>query len=169
MHTLSSTTYANELNGILLQVVEVLDESVIEWVGASLENTLLPCILQLTDDQLKNEDKRTLNEVINIVYQALIYVEKRKTLAEAIVISGTVPQTEIADSRSAEQRKHEFELQFARKCFFCPFLEKRLAGLNDIREKVSELEMSTHPLLNPPWAQPMYVTVNDPLLHVCSS
>jgi hypothetical protein len=69
-------------------------------------------ILNLTDDELKNEDRKVIADISNSVEVLLKMMEPAK----------------------ASEIMERFNLKVAYKCFKSPYLEKRLCGLNDIKD-----------------------------------
>lgn len=80
-------------------------------------NQVFNYILGLSDEELKNEDRRTITEISFCIYEIikLIYPDKAN---------------EIVDN---------FNLEIALKCLKSPYLEKRLTGLNDIKEFIASV------------------------------
>lgn len=69
-------------------------------------------VLSLSDEELKNEDKKTISDISRNL-EGLVRVAFPNRPSEAI---------------------DKFNLDVALKCFRSPYLEKRLGGLNDIKE-----------------------------------
>lgn len=69
-------------------------------------------VLSLTDEELKNEDKKTISDISRNL-EGLVRVAFPNRPSEAI---------------------DKFNLDVALKCFRSPYLEKRLGGLNDIKD-----------------------------------
>lgn len=74
-------------------------------------------VLSLTDEELKNEDKKTISDISRNL-EGLVRAAFPNRPCEAI---------------------DRFNLDVALKCFRSPYLEKRLAGLNDIKEFISNV------------------------------
>jgi ubiquitin carboxyl-terminal hydrolase 34 len=74
-------------------------------------------VLSLTDEELKNEDKKTISDISRNL-EGLVRAAFPNRPCQAI---------------------DDFNLDVALKCFRSPYLEKRLAGLNDIKEFIGNV------------------------------
>eukprot|EP01103_Thecamoeba_quadrilineata_P011019 TRINITY_DN2539_c0_g1_i2.p1 TRINITY_DN2539_c0_g1~~TRINITY_DN2539_c0_g1_i2.p1 ORF type:complete len:2405 (-),score=378.30 TRINITY_DN2539_c0_g1_i2:956-7465(-) len=77
----------------------------------------------MTDEELKNEDKKNISEVILHLDALLRHVAAQHKAAEV---------------------SEKLNMTVALKCFRSPYLEKRLSGLNDIKEFIS-MSCNRHP------------------------
>ena len=82
-----------------------------------VQSVIYEHILSLSDDELKNEDRKNITD-INQMVETLIRTTKPEVASE-----------------SAEK----FNLSVALKCFQSPYLEKRLVGLNDIKDVINNV------------------------------
>jgi len=107
---------------------EFLDPTFFEELALGLQKSVFAYILSMSDEELKNETRLTLNDVMRIIERLL----------------------SCTNEPEATEKMDTFRLQLAGKCLRSPYLEKRLQGLTDIREFISivgrkqENERSVH-------------------------
>ncbi len=94
------------------QVREILESNFLRQYVDVLVDLVPSRVLSLTDEELKNEDKKTITDISKIL-EGLVRVAFPNRSSDTI---------------------DKFNLDVALKCFRSPYLEKRLAGLNDIKE-----------------------------------
>lgn len=99
-------------------IADVFQIQVFIQLGALADfiDTVFPVVadrvLTLTDDELKSETVRTLSEICDVLKEILHFALRGK----------------------AAERIETFQLQVAYKCFVSPYLDKRVHGLNEIKE-----------------------------------
>ena len=72
-------------------------------------------ILNLSDDELKIEDKRRITDLTSFVENLLKLIKPQQ----------------------ASEISEKFQLQVVLKLFSCPYLDKKVAALNDLRDMIS--------------------------------
>jgi len=102
---------------IISKVSELLIPEFFNPYGEEIQARAIEIMLNLTDEELKNEEKKVLSDI-------------SKSLSTILKIIHPSKVNETMD---------QFNLKMALKCFKSPFLEKRLYGLNDIKEYISLL------------------------------
>lgn len=80
-------------------------------------------VLSLNDDELKNEDKKTISDISQLLENLLRNIYPKET-------------SEIIE---------KFNLEIAYKCFLSKSLEKRLSGLSDIHDYLIACWNKQHP------------------------
>jgi hypothetical protein len=126
----------------------MISHSFLQTYVLALEPLVFQHILDLTDEELKNEDRKTISEITS-------YMECLMRMIHPANTSETI---------------EKFNLQVSYKCFKSPYLEKRLVGLNDIKEicgnvwrkneyirKLQAKETHTDPMLESIWMTPKYL------------
>jgi hypothetical protein len=98
-------------------VREILDASFLQQHVENLLELVPVRVLSLTDEELKNEDKKTISDISRNL-EGLVRAAFPNRPCETI---------------------DRFNLDVALKCFRSPYLEKRLAGLNDIKELIGNV------------------------------
>jgi hypothetical protein len=80
-----------------------------------LQSVVYSRILNLSDDELKIEEKKRITDL-------------------TLFIEGLLRLT---SPTHASEISEKFQLQVALKCFNCPYLDKKVAAVNDVRDMVS--------------------------------
>mmetsp|Transcript_12467 Transcript_12467/g.20271 ORF Transcript_12467/g.20271 Transcript_12467/m.20271 type:complete len:3278 (-) Transcript_12467:248-10081(-) len=94
----------------------LIEDAIVDW-SKRIRKGMLPTILNLKDERLKNEDTKTIGDIVHMV----------ETLCLA------------AGSTEVPELIEKFRLDLALKCFISPILEKRLIGLNDIKDTIANI------------------------------
>src|SRR5690606_33515682 len=99
-----------------IQARDGLDAAFLKKYVEPLQTSVANLILELSDEELKSEDKKVLAEI---------------TLQMEILLRAVLPHSK------ASAQIEQFRLNLALRCFRSPYLEKRLLGLNDIKDLIS--------------------------------
>ena len=93
----------------------MVKRNVLQLFGRRAHEALMAHISALTDEQLKLEDRKTMTDI-------------HKQLDVLVHSAKLVDATKALD---------QFHLALALKCLKTPYLEKRLSGLNDVKEMIN--------------------------------
>ena len=99
---------------VFTKIREFLTERTVTEAAEATE-TILPKILALTDEQLKNVKRKTITEIMNQHGALLRMIHKEEAVYAQL---------------------DNFDLDVCLKFFTSPYLEKRLLGLNDLRSHI---------------------------------
>jgi hypothetical protein len=97
------------------KVKEYLKPAAMQAFAVRIVDELGGYVQSLSDDQLKQEDRKSIQELYKLL--------------DALVHAAKLPQASAAMDR--------FRLAFALKCLKTPNLEKRLHGLSDVKEMIN--------------------------------
>lgn len=100
---------------LCVQVKDLLSRHALQSFARSAHATLMQHVSVLTDEHLKREDRKTMQEIT-------------KTL-ETLLHSAKLPE--------AERALVDFSLALALKCMRAQNLERRLFGLHEIKERIA--------------------------------